>query len=230
MLNESKVEEVLTALSLECTKPTEITICGGASMVLNYNTRNSTRDIDCFRLENKLKDDAVRIAKSLGLNYDWINDNVCVTKSYNDNLIKYRTLYKEYGLLKVYTIKGMPLLCMKLVSFREHSSDTEDCRNLIKCLKSKYCTQDVRDMIYDIYHDSSVLSVDAEVFLVKEFEGSSFDLDEESLTSYCDMINDGLLSIDDVPKEFVNQIAARLTNEAKSGLDSSIERLLKLGG
>lgn len=230
MLTNEKLETVLQRLGEVCTKPMEITVCGGASMVLNYNTRQSTQDVDCFRLENALKDSAVVIAKDVDLPIDWLNDNVCVTSSYNEKLMDYRKHYKTYGKLKVYTIKGLPLLCMKLVSFREYSSDAEDCRNLIRILKGEYTAQDVRDTIYEIYHDMSIMSVDAELFLAKEFDGNSFVLDEEALSSYCGMVTDGLISIDEIPQEFKLQVEKRLTKSSttNSNLDKSIDRLLSI--
>lgn len=231
MLRED-IEYVLKELSKVCIKPTEITICGGASMVLNYSTRESTCDIDCFRLEERIKKEAISIARNLNLEYDWLNDNVCVTQSYTEKLIKYRHLYGTFGKLTVYTIKDLPLLCMKLVSFRPHSSDVDDCRALISILRDRYSIEEVRSMVYGIYGDSSILSVDAELFLAKEFECTSFLLDDESLDSYCQMINQNLISIESVPAEFREQVENRLNHvNAKAdnkGVLNAIDKLANI--
>ena len=228
-MKKDDIDKVLMELSKSCDRPTDITICGGASMVLNYETRQSTMDIDCFRLEQRLKDNAIEIAASLGLEADWLNDNVCVTQSYTDALIKYRTEYGTFGNLKVYTVKGLPLLCMKLVSFRPHSSDIEDCRALISILKDKVSVEDVRYVVYQIYGDTTILSVDAELFLAKEYEhDGSYLLDEESLDSYCEMISKNLISIDSVPQEFRAQVERRLNKHSNKSFDNAIEALLSI--
>ena len=197
-------------------------------MVLNYETRESTMDIDCFRLEKKIEYEAARIASELNLEYDWLNDNVCVTKSYTEELTKYRKLYRVIGNLSVYTIKDLPLLCMKLVSFRPHTSDYDDCKNLIAILRKKYTVNEVRGMVYEIYKDSSVMSVDAELFLSKEYESDSFLLDDESLDSYCEMIETNLLSLDSVPTEFRSQVEERMKKTKPNNVLNAIDRLYNI--
>ena len=228
MFNKDKLNQLFEELGKQCVKDTEIIICGGASMVLNYETRESTRDVDCFMLEEQIKKVATKLAVKHELDFDWLNDNVCVTLSYHNGLSKYKTYYNRFGNLVVYTISGLPLLCMKLVSFREHSSDVEDCRNLIALLKSKYSVKDVMGTFSEIYKDTSLMSVDAELFLTKEFEGSTYMLDEESVNSYCDMINKGLIALSDIPSEIKEQIIETLSKRKNKKVTSALESLSNL--
>lgn len=55
---------------------TELTIVGGGSILINYDFRNSTMDIDTYYIADSSTKDAFRIvAEKYNLNDDWVNNN-----------------------------------------------------------------------------------------------------------------------------------------------------------
>lgn len=209
MINLERLEKILMDLSSRIENDTCITLCGGASIVINYQSRESTRDVDCVSVKKEVKRLASKLADTYGLDLDWLNDNVCATQSYSTELLRHKTFYKKFGHLSVYTITGIPLLCMKLVSWRPNSSDYEDCIRIIETLKSEYSINDVYGMLNKIYGTTSVLSVDAERFLKYEFGSEAFVLDEESVDSYVYSLFNEDISSCDVPEQFRKQVMAR---------------------
>lgn len=226
MLNEEKLNKIFTQLGESCLRGSEITLCGGAAMVLNYNSRLSTRDVDCLRVDNIIRTKADELAATFDLENDWLNDNVCVTSSYSNELVKLRELYNTYGNLTVYTVKGLPLLCMKLVSWRANSSDFNDCEYMTTALREHHTIQDVYDMVTLLYGNTSLLSVEAQKFLSYQFGQDEYQLDAESLDSFVYAIEDGLMTIDDVPTEFKKQVESRMSRD----VDSALDRLCNISG
>jgi len=200
------IDTLFEQLSVEVTRPTSLVVCGGVSMVLNYENRLATRDVDCVLVERHVKHAAESIAAELDLDCDWLNDNVCVTQSYSAELLKYKKLYKTYGNLSVYTIAGLPLLCMKLISWRPNSSDYEDCLCILNALEGVITIQDVYAAITECYGSTSLLSVDADNFLKYELKESTYTLDSESIESYKYLFKEGMLELDDLPEEIQKQI------------------------
>lgn len=222
MINLENLENILKDLSSRVEDKTSITLCGGASLVINYQSRESTRDVGCVSVMQEVKQAASTLANTYGLDFDWLNDNVCATQSYSKELLKHKTFYKKFGKLTVYTITGLPLLCMKLVSWRPNSSDYEDCTRIIEALKTDYTVTDVYDMLNTIYGTNSVLSVDAERFLNYEFGSTEIMLDTESADSYAFSLDAGDITINDIPEPFRKQVMVRLGRlRAKTKVDTT---------
>ena len=220
MIDLTRLEQILESMSAHIEKETCITLCGGASMVINYQSRESTRDVDCVYVDKSVKSLAVTLAEEYGLDIDWLNDNVCVTQSYSAELLQHKTFYKTFGKMKVYTITGLPLLCMKLVSWRPNSSDYEDCIRIIEALRKDYTISDVYNMMKTIYGTNALLSVDAERCLKYEFGTEEYTLDEESVDSYVYSLDAGDISMRDIPVQFRPQIGRRYNQlRAKSKCD-----------
>lgn len=80
-------------------------VAGGSAIILRHNFRNSTED--------------------------WINSDFTQSLSASPNLLFGANFYKTFGngILDVYTINDIDLICMKLVSFRD--KDIPDIVNLI---------------------------------------------------------------------------------------------------
>lgn len=144
----------------------DIFIMGGSAIMINNSFRDSTTDVDAYiRTTTSLSDSIKAVAGRHNLPDDWLNTNVTVTQSFTRALLKYCTLYHSFGEgLNVYVISNLAQVCMKLVSFRQMSLDSDDIRSIVK--HDKTITYDqIMAAIEDIYGDDSVISVDAQLFI-----------------------------------------------------------------
>jgi hypothetical protein len=79
-LHRSLILEALVALDAECAQrgiTGEICIYGGASMVLVFDAREATRDVDAvFQPTAEIREAALTVSRNLNLPADWLNDGV----------------------------------------------------------------------------------------------------------------------------------------------------------
>lgn len=206
-LNSSELMYVLRKLGGMCERPQNITICGGAVMALHYKSRLSTADVDCLHVDDSLKLLSSNMKLNVSMDDDWLNDNVKVTSSYSDKLYTYAKPFCTLHNLTINMITGLPLLCMKLVSWRNDSHDLDDCTYLVNKLKDSVGIKDVYNMLNELYGTCAILPVDADLWLKKAFEVDEYLLDEESLQSMAQMIKSGLMQLIDVPTQFRSQVS-----------------------
>jgi len=142
------------------TEKISIFIVGGAAIVINFNYRYSTIDIDALYKENKLIEESIKaVAKSLELPIDWLNHDFEKTPSYSPALLKKSILYKEYlNLIIVYTLEPKYLIAMKLKSSRPTGGDLDDIIKMI--YESRYRNdpltyEDVIKAYKELYSDFS---------------------------------------------------------------------------
>ncbi len=154
------------------TEKINIFIVGGAAIVINFNYRYSTIDIDALYKENKLIKESIKaVAKSLELPIDWLNHDFEKTPSYSPVLLQKSILYKEYlNLIIVYTLEPKYLIAMKLKSSRPTGGDLDDIIKMI--YESRYRNdpltyEDVIKAYKELYSD---FSNTYDYFLVKAKE------------------------------------------------------------
>ena len=79
-LTRLQIVAALKALDYECKRrgiTGEICIYGGAEMVLVFDARDATRDVDAiFRPKSEIREAAQAVAEDLGLPETWLNDGV----------------------------------------------------------------------------------------------------------------------------------------------------------
>lgn len=79
-LQKQVIIDALVALDAECGHrgiTGEICIYGGAGMVLVFDARESTRDVDAvFQPKTAIREAAMAVGQKLGLPADWLNDGV----------------------------------------------------------------------------------------------------------------------------------------------------------
>lgn len=135
LLNKETLEKCFKELANELRKrikhsfSCELIIVGGASIVLNYNFRLSTMDIDCLDVNDVIMNDIVSpITQKFNIDPFWINTDFMNTKSYSPKIYQYASFYKSYGngALVVRTIKDEYLLAMKVISGRKYKNDISD--------------------------------------------------------------------------------------------------------
>ncbi|MEO8127623.1 MAG: DUF6036 family nucleotidyltransferase [Bryobacteraceae bacterium] len=113
----------------------EINIFGGTSMVLAFQARQSTKDVDAiFAPANEVREAARSVAGQLDLPIDWLNDAVKGFVSERSRFEKIEGL--EFSNLRVQTPIAEYLLAMKVMAARAGLSgergDGEDIAFLIE--------------------------------------------------------------------------------------------------
>lgn len=141
LFHRKEMDESLLALAKECRKRNrnqpefEIILVGGSSIVLNYNFRESTTDLDAILRgpRDTFKEAIENISDQKGYRLDWINDDFKKTTSYSDKLIEHSKFYKRFAnCLNVRTVNAEYLLAMKIQSAREYKHDFSDIVGILK--------------------------------------------------------------------------------------------------
>ena len=133
-IDKANIDTILNDLAKELKKEFgkfmqfEIIIVGGASIVLNYDFRDATRDVDCIVSPPTSINDAInRTGDKNGLENGWLNSDFKKTASYSPKIIQYSKYYKQFQhILTVRTIADEYLIAMKLASIREYKHDKSD--------------------------------------------------------------------------------------------------------
>lgn len=81
---------------------------------------------------------------------DWMNTSFTGSPSFSNNLVNNAEFLTSYGVLDVYKVSDLDLICMKLISFRD--KDERDLRGL---LKDCFVTQSmIQDRLVYLYGDN----------------------------------------------------------------------------
>lgn len=136
----------------------EICIYGGALMMLAYNSRIATKDVDAiFYPREKGLALAAKVATEFQLPENWLNDDVKLFIAPNEHL---RKLPKQFKGLQITAPTAGYLLAMKALSCRSSLPGTEgdisDLRFLIKKLQI-HSLQEIQHQIDKYYPDDTVL-------------------------------------------------------------------------
>lgn len=112
----------------------EIIICGDAALILMYNARSSTKDIDAlYKPKQKINEIIKNFSQKYHLESDWLNDSA---KVFFAPTMKTK-IYKKYSNLTVKCFDTESLLALKLTSARDLTNDENDAITLMKNLKLK---------------------------------------------------------------------------------------------
>ena len=127
-LTREQIVEALTALTHRLADKdirAQLYIVGGAAMTLEYEARDSTRDIDArYHPKDVINVIAVQVAKEYGLPEDWLNDKAAMFISPivdDENPI----LFSSTGAVMVHIASARVLLAMKIRASRP-GRDTSD--------------------------------------------------------------------------------------------------------
>jgi hypothetical protein len=144
----------------------EVGIVGGAAMVLAFNARESTRDVDAvFEPSSKVRVAAERVAESLKLPADWLND---AAKGYMPADTQPRTILLDLPGLAVWTPPPQYLLAMKAIAARFDSHDAADLRTLIQHMKLRG-VEEVLEVV-ERYYPRNQIPPKTQFFLEELFE------------------------------------------------------------
>lgn len=177
----------------------ELILVGGASILVNYEFRNSTSDVDCIDVGNILMNDAIaKVAEKYSLPSDWINTDFKITKSYSNKLINYSTYYKTFGngTLEIRTIKDEYLIAMKLVSGRKYKNDLSDIIGIVNEINKErsISLNEIEKAVIDLYGNMDEVDPYAYILLKDCIEKNMINYDE--LTKMENKNKENLLDFD----------------------------------
>jgi hypothetical protein len=129
----------------------EVSLYGGAVMVLAFNARIATKDIDAiFHPVKEIRNAAHRVAERHKLSLDWLNHAVRMF------VVKHeRELLFELSNLQVTVPESDYLLAMKVLALRPQTEDENDAIFLIKQLGLDN-KNDVLQLVADYYPKKEV--------------------------------------------------------------------------
>jgi hypothetical protein len=143
LLTRSEIEHALTRLgelALSQNLQIELIVVGGAAMVLGYNARQATHDVDALivkpRTAQLVRDLAKGIADELNLAEDWLNDGA---KGYLRGLSNGPVIFAAPG-IEARQPSVAQLLAMKLSAWRD-DVDIADAKRLLQELKADESNQ-----------------------------------------------------------------------------------------
>ncbi|EFO79809.1 hypothetical protein OSCT_2326 [Oscillochloris trichoides DG-6] len=131
----------LGALAADQGHTLTLIVVGGAALVLRYQARLSTQDVDAFFVtppeRRETRAWATVVARELGLPADWLNDGA---KGFMQGM-SYGPLLLDAPGIKVYQISAEQLLAMKLSAWRSQQ-DIDDATTVLVDLVAQYRTKD----------------------------------------------------------------------------------------
>ena len=113
--------------------PAEMILVGGASVLINYDFRMSSYDIDAdYNAPSAMKEAINATGDKFGLPNGWVNADFKKTASYSPKIVQYSEYYKTFsGVLMVRTVRAEYLVAMKLVSGRQYKKDLSDIAGIV---------------------------------------------------------------------------------------------------
>ena len=141
-------------------KPVNIYLVGGAAIVLNFEYRMSTIDIDAFYEDNTILSSSIQtVSQKMNLPIDWLNHDFVNTPSFSIAITKKAILLEQYGKhIHVYTLEPKYLIAMKLKSSRPTGGDMDDIIKMIYEMRYKNIPISYNDIIEaykELYPDFS---------------------------------------------------------------------------
>ena len=107
---------------------------GGGSIMLNYQFRDATQDLDVIlHTASGIKDVIVRFADENGLHRDWMNTDFVKTASFSEALTEVSRHYcwLNNQTLEIRTVSGVYLIAMKMVAHRDYRNDISDAIGIL---------------------------------------------------------------------------------------------------
>jgi hypothetical protein len=137
----------------------EVAVFGGAAIVLGFDFRNSTQDVDAMITQGhgQVVKAQQEVGDELGLPPNWLNEQGTsyLSKQNDFELFKAYPSEGQFG-LRVLTATPQYLLAMKLLSFRSYGHDIQDIVELARRLG---CTtaEDLLEVAKHYYPDEQIL-------------------------------------------------------------------------
>ena len=157
----------------------EITLIGGASVVINYSFREMTEDMDAIMdAASSFRDAILSVGDKFGLPGGWINDDFMRTESYSPRIVLYSTYYRTFSnAVTVRTVTGEYLIAMKLKSGRLYKYDRSDIIGVLWEQEKRgdpLSLERIRKAVEDLYGSYDVLSDDMKQFIERAVQNGKY--------------------------------------------------------
>lgn len=148
----------------------EIILIGGASILINYDFREMTYDMDAIIKTSYAMKEAINIVGDrLELPVGWLNTDFVNTRSYTPRLVEYSKYYKTFAnVLQIRTVSAEYLVAMKLMAGRKYKNDLSDIVGIIiehNKRNAPLSLEDIKRAVAELYDSYDAISVDSRVFL-----------------------------------------------------------------
>lgn len=155
-------------------QPADIIIVGGGSVLLNYNFRQSTVDIDAIlHVSSVIKDIAISLSEEYNISSHWLNSDFTILSSYSPKLEEVSKLYRSYngGKFIIRTVAAEYLIAMKMQAGRLYNNDLPDIIGILAAEKqngNNITYETIKNALNYLYEDK--LTVQEELCgMVKEY-------------------------------------------------------------
>ncbi|MCR4672144.1 MAG: hypothetical protein K5637_02765 [Lachnospiraceae bacterium] len=160
--------------------PAELTLIGGASVLINYGFRNMTTDIDALiQAASAMKDVINRVGDRYDLPNGWLNADFKNTDSYSEKLPQFSVYYKTYSnIVKIRTVAAEYLIAMKLRSGRQYKSDLSDVLGILAEHEKRgvpISMDQIRKAVADLYGGWEALSEASQAFIENVMANGDFE-------------------------------------------------------
>ena len=154
------------------TIPAEITLIGGASILINYGFREMTYDMDAIMdAASSIRDAITVVGDRFNLPHGWINDDFMKTDSYTPRIVQYSRYYRTYSnIMTIRTVTGEYLVAMKLRSGRQYKFDLSDIIGILweqEKNRDPLSLERIKKAVEDLYGSYDVLSENMKQFVEK---------------------------------------------------------------
>lgn len=182
--------------------PAEITLIGGASILINYGFRDSTYDVDALIHASSAMKDAINyVTDTLGLPNGWLNENFKNTKSYTPRLVNYSKYYRTFSnVLTVRTITGEYLVAMKLMAYRQYKHDISDIVGILREQQNSgdpLTLERIDKAVKDLYDNWDNLPENAKNMIESILDNEDMDALCEAYSNEEAAVKDALITFED---------------------------------
>lgn len=205
--------------------PAEITLIGGASILINYGFRASTTEVDALIQASSAMKDAINyLTDTMGLPNGWLNEDFKNTKSYTPRLVMYSQYYRTFSnIVTVRTITGEYLIAMKLMAYRQYKHDISDIVGILKEQKNAgqaLCFEQIDTAVRNLYDSWEKLPNGAEEMIRSILQADDLDALYEAYTDEEQAAKDVLVEFEEkypkvLKEDNLRNILSRLEEKQK---------------
>lgn len=182
--------------------PAEITLIGGASILINYGFRDSTYDADALIQASSAMKDAINyVTDTFGLPNGWLNEDFKNTRSYTPKLVQYSKRYRTFSnIVNIRTITGEYLVAMKLMASRKYKHDISDIVGILREQKksgSPLTYEQIDKAVTDLYDSWEKMPEDAQELIHSILENEDMDALYETYANEEAAAKDALITFED---------------------------------